>query len=173
MAFKNIDDISDKIRDLEGQQKITIEFVLDYDDGNSGNGRIFVINIGTSNPEIGICADEMGKFYFFWERGYCRTWYGATTRTIFHIVIDTTQGVENDRVKIYENGILAVIDSYDSNPVQNDTFNFGANASLYMFNRAGGGRAIDGIIFYAALYSSAFSQADVTNNHDILIEDDD
>ena len=98
----------------------------------------------------------------------------GTVRAVWHAVVDTTQATANDRIRIYKDGTLQS-PTVDANPAQNATLAMATSSRLFMFNRGSAtfARSMDGVLFYAALYSSAFSAANVTTNFDILTLDDD
>ena len=164
----------DKVYDnLHGAQKITIELVVDIDSGKVGGGRVFVLNRTTDSPLLGLVVDGT-DWRVYWEEYTRRSWTGSTSRQVIHIVYDTTLATANDRIKIYVNGSLITPD-YDSTPAQNDTLSIPAGTKLFMFNRGTTtfDRSVTGMIYYAAIYDGAFSAANVTNNYDILVLDDD
>lgn len=172
-----LNDTSDKVRDnLAGKQKITVETVVDVHSFSASTGRIFALNRDTDNAELGFVGNSATSWQFYWNRILQRTWDGTeNTRLVLHCVIDTTQGTENDRVKIYVNGTL-ISPTVNANPTLNGTLTIGTGTYLYMFNRGSTtwGRAFDGILYYAALYGNyAFTQTDVDTNYAVLAADDD
>jgi len=174
-ARKIIHDDSDKIRDnLHGAQKITMEVVADVDSFSGNVGRLFALNSGVNAPSLGL-AGNTAEFRFYWKESLVRSWLGSLSRTVFHIVIDTTQATPNDRIKIYEDG-EEITPDYDGNPGENESLVIGSGSYVYMLNRGvtTWARSVDGVLFYAALYADiAFSQAQVSNNYDVLTIDDD
>ena len=102
----------------------------------------------------------------------------GSSKMVIHIVYDTTQAILDDRVKIYKDGSLVQVNQY-LGLTQNMTFDLttaDTNPQVLIGNRENGGtwaRSFDGIIYYAALYDSALSQADIDTNYAILSVDDD
>ena len=180
-ATKAINDTSDKVRDnIHGAQKATLEVVVRADSFAAGGGRCFGINVGTTDGSF-MLRGKNGDIQFFAEFGagvnpkVYRTWTdGVGTRSVFHIVVDTTLATADDRIKIYRDGTL-ITPTVNDNPALNDIIELDAGATMFMFNRGTStfGRAMDGVLFYAALYSSAFTAGNVTTNFDILTSDDD
>ena len=177
-CIKSVSDASDILRDnLHGTQKATIEIVFDPDVFSAGGSRLLSVHpddSGTGN--FTLRATSLTVNQFAWENTIMRTWDPSTSaRQVVHIVVDTTLATANDRVKIYVNGTLQS-PTINSNPALNDTLTLAASSFLNLWCRgdfATPTRAPDGTLFYAAIYNSAFSQADVTTNFDILTADDD
>lgn len=177
-CIKSINDTSDILRDnLDGTQKATIETVFDPAVYSASGSRL--LNVNPDNASAGIFtfrATGLTVNQFSWEDTIRRTWDPLTSaRQVVHIVINTTLATADDRVKVFVNGsdIGATV---DSNMAQNDTLTLPASSLLNLWCRgdfATPSRAPEGILFYAAIYNTAFSQANVTNNFDILTVDDD
>jgi hypothetical protein len=168
---------ADKIDAMNGvATKVTIEIVADITSGSGSSGRIFAINAGSSSATIGILATGT-DIDIYWNESLMRYYTRTTGRMVTHIVIDTTLATANDRVKIYENGVLKTSGiTIDGNPTQNDTLSISDTSDeLWMFNRGASprDRSIDGILFYAALYDGAFTAQNCSDNYDVLIADDD
>lgn len=171
-ASKDISDTSDKIRDnIHGIQKATLEVVCRADSFHGGGGRLFGINAGTSNGQF-VLRGATSSFQFALQVGGTglvhRTWTdGIGVRSVFHIVVDTTQATADDRIKVYRNGVL-ISPTIDNNPTLDGTINLiTTNPNrLWMFNRgdAPRSRSTDGVLFYGAMYSVAFSPGEVLLN---------
>ncbi|KKK85923.1 hypothetical protein LCGC14_2768380 [marine sediment metagenome] len=180
-AVKDINDTSDKVRDnIHGAQKATLEAVVRADSFNAGGGRCFGINVGTTDGSF-MLRGATSSFQFAAEFGagvnpqVYRTWTdGIASRSVFHVVVDTTQATADDRIKVYRDGTL-ITPTVNDNPALNDTIELDAGSTMFMFNRGtvSFARSMDGVLFYAALYSSAFTSGNVTTNHNILTSDDD
>ena len=108
-AEGSINNTSDKLRDnILGAQKVTMELVVRIDDITSDGGRVFVINESTSNPTIGFAGTSSTDLSFYWGAVKVRSWDPGTVRTVWHAVVDTTQGTANDRVLIYKDGLATI-----------------------------------------------------------------
>lgn len=175
-AEKAINDTSDKVRDnLVGSKTATLEVVVRVDDFNVGTGRLFAINIDTDNARLGWLGESTTEFQVYMNGTLMRTIDPGTVTAVWHAVINTAEPTANDRIKVYKAGILQS-PTIDANPALNATISIGSGAKLFMFNRGdsvGRDRSMDGVLFYAALYSSALSAANVTTNDAILGADDD
>jgi hypothetical protein len=94
-------------------------------------------------------------------------------RTVLHLVLDTTQGNDEERVLLYVDGVEQ--QSAGSVPPARDeeiTF-LTLEPSHVLGNSPDGGRGILGTIFYAAMYSTALDAAEVAHNAALLRENDD
>lgn len=93
----------------------------------------------------------------------------TSQRLVVHLVLDTTQATEADRIKVYVNGVdqAANFILIGSIPL-NSTL---SSSNLALTAQEFG--AIAGTWFYGAVYNLAFNQANVTNNLNILTVDDD
>ncbi len=175
-ATKLISNGSDKVRDnLESTQKATFEIVARIDNFNSSTGRCFVINEDvTGDIVIGLGGTSGTTAKVYWDTVLMRTFDPGTARAVWHIVYDTTQATANDRVKVYKDGVLQS-PTVDANPALNATLTMATDSRMFMFNRGtvSFDSAMDGVIFYGAIYSVAMPQADITTNFDILTADDD
>ena len=176
-ARGDIDNTSDKVRDnIHGSKTCTVEIVARIDDFNSSTGRCYVINsAGTGNPVIGLAGTSGTNARVYFNQTLMRSFDPGTARAVWHIVYDTAQATANDRIKIYKDGTLQS-PTVDANPALDATLSLPSGSIMFMFNRGTStplDRSMDGVLFYAALYSSAFSQANVDTNEAILSSDDD
>lgn len=171
----------DKIdSNLIGSKVATLEIVFSLSAGTTNVGRLFVINgSGGENARFGIVCDNAAAadWQFFLNGSKMRdVAQSAGTRYVVHIVLDTNLATADDRIKIYVNGSLAS-PTVVSNPSQNSTLtDAGQDIFLNAFNRESSGswaRAVEGFLYYAALYSAAFSASRVSDHYDILTTDDD
>lgn len=172
-----IDDVSDKVRDaLEGIKTITVEIVARIDDFAAGMGRCFAINQRSAgNTRLGFAGNSATAMKVWWEGNSMRTIDPGTVRAVWHVVYDTAQATADDRVKLYKDGVLQS-PTIDANPSLDNSFAIDVNTAIVMLNRGLTGnreRSMDGVLFYAAIYSVAMPQADITTNFDILTADDD
>jgi hypothetical protein len=178
-VFAINDSSGDKFRDsVAGAQTLTLEVVCAIDAFTGTSSRAVAINDDNgSSPDFGFAGiNAASDWTLWWEGTQVRTFSAATgTRFVWHFVYDTTQGTANDRIKIYKDGSV-ITPTVDANPTQNDTLAFGNGRQFIIPNREDGaswGRATDGQIFYAALYTTAFSAQDCSDNYDVLTLDDD
>ena len=174
-AHGAINDTSDKIRDaLHGATQMTIEIVADLQGFGTNVSRIFGIFIvgGADIFSIeGQTSVNALRLYFNDSFATLASQTGGG-RKVYHYVVDTTQGTAADRRRFYVNGVQQTL-AGTTIGTQNTTLSIGSGAVLGMLGTGTGSRQLDGIVYYAAVYSGAFSSSDVTNNYDILTLDDD
>jgi len=171
---------SDKIDALDGvSTQLTIELVANITGATGSVGRVFGITESGGEGSFMICHD--GGTGTPGAEGYVR--FGDTDsrnfewtmaeRAVWHFVVDTTLATANDRIKIYKDGSLQT-PSYYNNPGQDSTLSIASSSFLCLGNRANDGdRGSQGQFFYAALYNTAFSAQDCSDNYDVLTADDD
>lgn len=174
-----INNASDKVRDnLHGTQTATIVVVLSATSISSSGGRIFGINDragnngrlmlrGTSLSDLGVMWNDV-----LWVHNISIT---SNTRTVFHIVIDTTEANVDDRIVVYKNG-TPFSASTDTPPNQNDTLSLPSDVDLSAFNRESSGnfdRSFTGILYGASLHDAAFTPEEVEEDYDAWVADDD
>ncbi len=93
-------------------------------------------------------------------------------RVVLHAVLDTTQANPDDRYHLYING--AHHPTLESNPPPQDlAIALGTGRELVLGNRTVGSRAMEGVLYYAAIYSSALSDEQVAQNAALLLINDD
>ncbi len=177
-AYKVVSNTSDAIRDLSGAstgtQKITVEFVADVDSCSSSNGRIFAINSGTQNPDLGVTCASTSDFRVYWNESVVETFSETSgARKYYAVVYDTTQATAADRIKVYVDGTLKA--DGGTPMAQNSRLNFGSLRELLFLNRGVGSwqRSITTKLYHAAILNTAFTQSQVTNNANVFATNDD
>src|SRR5690606_7765202 len=89
------------------------------------------------------------------------------TRSVVALVLDTTQPAEDDRARLYVDGVLQPLD-LSMQPLlplpANDTIVIGASDYVCVGNRFSGGRTLQGAIYYAAYYGAALTEAELRDN---------
>ncbi len=171
----------DKVYDgIHGSQTATVEIKIDADSLNTSTSRIFAINGRTGDaPQLGYTGSSTAVWTTYFNEILIQRFNLGAALSVFHLVIDTTLATANDRLLIYKDGVIQTPLSTPGTITQNATFDLttaGTNAQLIMLNRESSGsyaRSADGILYYAALYDSAFTQANVDTNEAILAVDDD
>lgn len=161
---------------LDGGQHYTLEVVVRGDAFPASNGRVIVVNEqNTSNPEIGIAGTSTTNWNFGWNESLFSIGNLGTAKQVIHVVVDSTLDgtAGNERIKVYQNGTLFTVGNA---PVGlNDTLVLGAPVDWIAFNRGNppDARSMDGVLFYAAIYTHSFTASEVAANDDILSVDDD
>ena len=169
---------SDKvITALSSSKLATLELVIDATGFSASGGRIFGITDRTGgNGSLILRASDTGSA---WQLAVNSTTYDVfnfaeTGRQVIHIVYDSAQAVAGDRLKYSVNG--GTLTNASGTIPLNTALTIDNTLDLIMFNRESGGfydRSMTGTIFYAALYSAAFTQGMVDQNYAVLTSDDD
>lgn len=170
---------SDKVTTaLSGSTTATLEYVIHADVYNSGGARIFGLHNNNTQAGLFLVQQDGTSSYLAindveWDLGF--VFVATGSRTILHVVIDTAQATNADRLRLYRNGSKLVAGTHYTTPTitQNTALNTSGSPHIVAMNRPNLERGTDGRLFYAALYSGALSDADVTNNYNILVLDDD
>lgn len=186
-AQGSIHNTSDKVRDnLHGAQKVTLEMVLDVTDADISEGFTFQIE-RNGGSRIGMrvrgsASSSPGTWRVYFNGALAQVYSAAdfglsAGRIVVHMVVDTIQATEADRIKVYKNGSFVAADSTGTMPAQNATLDFGGtNTRMNMLNNqfaTSSARPMQGVIYYGAFYAHAFTSSEVTTNYDILTADDD
>lgn len=155
----------------------TLEIVLNIASFSASGGRVFGINNRAGGNGGLLLAGTGGAAWQVRHNDQVRrTWDGTeNVRQVIHVVIDTNQVADSNKVRVYVDGSL-IATTEDSNPVTSENFTIADGADLIMFNRESGGsfdRSIVGTIYYAAIYSAAMSSVNITNNAGVLLTSDD
>jgi hypothetical protein len=160
---------------LNGSTTGTIEVVADVNDSHPSASRL--VHVGVDQTSF-FSLEVQTQTTLQWDlNGLNQTtiWqvdHDALNRAVFHLVFDSTQPNASDRAMLYVNGMPATVDM--ALPVLlNDTIQPPTDGVFAVGNREIGTRTIQGSIYYAAIYDSAFTPAEVAQNHQLLIVDDD
>lgn len=171
-----IDDSSDKVRDaIVGSKTCTLEVVVfSASDQNPDGARIFGINDNTTGVGNGpiFTSDHIdwGFRAFNLQADFFTATYDA--KIVLHAVLDSSQANADDRIKIYEDGV-EISSTTNSTITQDDVMALPANCTVTMLNRPSLNRAFKGTLYYAAMYSHAFTPSEVAHNAGILSVNDD
>lgn len=172
-----VNDTSDKIRDaLHNSMTATMEVVYDADAFGTNGSRIFTL-FGAADV-FGISGHPLAPVdhlrLFVNGTQVLQTLTGFSgSRIVLHLVLDTTQATDTNRVKLYVNGVLVTSFTATAYPALNAVLNLPAGTQLAVAGLGTGTRNIDGQVYYAALYDTALSAAEVANNYSVLTTDDD
>ncbi len=164
-----------KLATIDGQVSATIEAVIEVRSvingsrvvnfGQGSEGGLFTLRLQSeNNPRLWWNHETvMGS----WDRDL------QDIRAVVHVVYDSNQGDPDDRRRLYVDGQLVA-------PTGGDPPGMGAGIDLFLGdpefslgNRANGNRAMEGVLYYAALYTEALSQDEIYYNVAILELDDD
>lgn len=175
---ETINDTSDAFRDaIIGSTDCTLELVFDPDAFTINTSRVAAINdrVGSA-PRFGLAARDTNDYVIYFNGGASVSINPAiTTRMVMHIVLDTTNATQDNRIRYSING-GALTGGLSMALGDSSTISAGNGHDLIFLNRESSSsfdRSMDGILYYAAWYSSVFSAANITTNYDILTLDDD
>ena len=164
----------------------TIEVVMTIEDVLEpiyGLSRISYIGPGTGES-FSLYTPSLDEFRFRFNYvdsnngssvGFPSAGYNNLGRMALHLVLDTSAPVATERAKLYMNGILISTTTMDEAklPAMNETIDMPADQFYALGNTQNGGRSFQGTLYYAAMYSAALSEAEITTNASILLIDDD
>lgn len=161
--------------DLATSSRVTIEVVADIKGAGLAGSESRIAGMGGGNPDFALTAVDATDIRFFRPFGTVgATWVNGNTRArmILHLVFDSTQADAAQRIELYQNGIK-LVKTTSSPPGQNQTVGLGSNDQLVIGNRQTSDRSIAGTIFYVAFYNQALDSAEITNNAQRLLVNDD
>ncbi len=159
---------------LQGGTRITFELVADVDDVNPSSSRL--IHFGLDNDHtlsfetsritlLSITVNNEGIHDSLLD-------HAAYGRAVYHGVVDTTAADAAERAIFYVNGSrLQTI--YASGTAQDEPLDLQTMRHFVIGNRQIGGRSIAGMIYYAAIYNVALTPAQVLQNAQLLLVNDD
>jgi hypothetical protein len=186
-----------KLQGFDGGTTLTIEVVVDIDQATSdtfricnlGAGPYSAFALGADLPEVvrnvpvigpPINVELRGRFTTS-DYSYARfpVALGQIGRVVLHAVIDTTESVRTDRMRLYVNGTRIAVDELYSElgdglgPAQGEALFVEATETFSIGNRTLGGRSPEGTIYYTAIYDHALEQAQISHNALELLANDD
>ncbi len=159
-----------------GAQQATLEVVVDAQDVVNTGSRFMHIGVD-ENSDLSMVSGSLDRVELrtFGAVGVARWPHDlpGSGRVVLTIVVDTTQAEGSDRSRLYVDGIQ-VAPMGPVNISQNQTMSIEGGARFFLGNRGeSNDRSFQGILYYAALYSVALSEADVQTNAARLGRSDD
>lgn len=168
---------------LDGATRATIEVVVAIDGfvagsrishiGEAGDRGVFTLRLENDPvPSVRFVLNNDDTDQNVWNIDLA-----GRQRTVLHLVLDTTQGNEDDRVLLYVDGEEQP-SAGTARPDRDEAIDILSVAPYYVLGNSApgsedGGRGILGTIFYAAMYSTALGADEVAHNADILRASDD
>ncbi len=171
--------VTQKVIDgLDDSAVLTIELVASLDDASAGGGsdvvRLLevsdVVSVGASVIAgfIVIMNTSLGTFTMQWNRADVE----SLGRSVYHVVIDTTDGNGGQRVTLYVNG-ASLGPPGNQIPAQDALFDVDDAKELVLGNGLFDDLSFGGTLYYAALYDVALSLDEVQAHTELLVADDD
>jgi hypothetical protein len=181
-ASRAIDNTADTVRTaMVGATKASIAIVCNLRAGNDSGGRIAGINgRAGENGAFIIKAFDASQYIAINDTNYDNglTPMGAATNTgrgLLVFVFDSTQAVQNDRIKYSWNG--GTLTQWTNTVALNATIALPADQDLIVHNRENAGvwnRATDSTVHFFALWAGqALDQTQVNDLHTELATNDD
>lgn len=168
---------------LQGATGLSLLLSVDIDGGASNASRIFAIGTDSGDGDFAVVhrTDALG---IRWDQESGGSNSAANEvrfpslkglgETVVAVVIDSTQAVATERVKVWYNGIAqaptnSAVIAQNSALDQVNT----ANRSVSLGNRADGNRGINGRIFYAELSTGRLTDTEIADSHTLVLADND
>ncbi|MCX4246753.1 hypothetical protein [Paraliomyxa miuraensis] len=161
--------------ELGGASEITFELVISVQAVVSNTSRFLHIGTDDDNGDFVIGAHMMNVLQVRWDDGdIVRTFDTTLTgqRQVVHVVVDTTQVAEQDRIRAYIDGDALVTPDMEA-PVLGAGLPLKDTSSLVLGNRTDGQRSMRGTLLYAAIYLAVLELPDIQNNVEVLRGSDD
>lgn len=163
-----------KFDGLEGVTQLTFELVVRLDDAVGSDSRL--VHFGrTGSGTAALSSDNPDQLQFAWNDTIVRDWdyspFNDGVAHVVHVIVDTNAGNDGSRVRLLVDGselqpaILSEIDLGEPASVHPDAF--------FALGNRNQDRAMQGILFYAAIYGVAISDTTVASHVPLLTNDDD
>lgn len=162
-----------KVAALEGTYQLTIEAVVRVDDAIGSGSRI--VHIGRNNVSaVSLAATGPDELQARWNGVTVRNWdYSAYQGAshVLHLVIDTAAVNPASQFRLLADGVELNAVTVANLPAD-APLDYEENTILALGNRHQD-RTIRGVLFYAAIYDHAFSDATVIEHIEALQDSDD
>ncbi|MBW2456903.1 MAG: hypothetical protein JRI68_20480 [Deltaproteobacteria bacterium] len=161
---------------LGGAGTATMELVVEVVDNGGHEARLSHIGGGTEAGFFGLTWD--GTFVRYWMNGAydVGVWnWGLPQagRVVLHLVVNIQASASIDRVRLYSNGTPITPNTATIGPTPGTPFMAPSGKHYVLGNWEAGGMGFQGTLFYAAMYSSALNQNEVSQNAGELLVNDD
>jgi hypothetical protein len=159
---------------MHGRTNVTIEIVAAVSAVTSNDSRLFHIGTGSNAGDLSVRSNAIEEVELVVNDSDVATWpvnLAAVGRSVFHLVYDSTQPVEDDRARLYLNGTF-VLPSSTSPPQANDPILLSDVPYVALGNRDFDS-SIQGAVFYAAVYARPLTDDEILHNAGLLFADDD
>jgi len=159
---------------LNGAQHFTYELVVDIRDTMTGECRLISIGNGTGTYGTAalVTSDLVSlRLHIDTTNAYWNVAFGSG-RVVLHAVVDTSQVTSSERYRLYIDGVQAPRTG-GTPPAQGAGLALQAADFLAIGNIEGAGRSFGGEAYYAAIYSDALTDTEITTNAARLRANDD
>ena len=163
-----------KIQDLDGLTEATIEVVVLLESVTEQASRLSHIGAGSgSDFTLSSSADDQVEFRLTGSTpGVWSVPFSDGNPVVLTLLFDSEEGEGSDRVLLFVDGEPVAASEYQA-PPQGTTISLAPAGRYSIGNRGNGSRSIEGVLFYAAMYTVALDETQVAHNAEILLDDDD
>ncbi len=141
---------------LEGSTSLTFEVVFRLEDTVGQGSRIMHIGAGPAPGIATLSSTNPDLLQFSWNDGLVREWdYAdfAGVAHVLHVVVDTTAPSPESQVRLLVEGAELVPEITGTIPVGDQAAV--PEGTIFGLGNRDAARAIDGVLFYAAVYGEA------------------
>jgi hypothetical protein len=158
---------------LTGSMTATFEVVVAIDNLPSSVPSARLASLSNTLASVGDfdVVGRTGEISIGWNEGLAGMVSVPSGRSVLHVVVDTAAAMAVARRLVYVDGVP--VSGGSLTPAVNEVIESLEDAGFALGNRIDGGRSAAATLFYAALYSTAFTGAEVEHNVAILSLDDD
>lgn len=159
---------------LHGRTSVTIELVAAIDGVSSDDSRLFHVGTGSDPGDLTVRSGVIDTLELVVNGSDVADWnlnLSLLGRAVFHLVYDSSEPVEEDRARLYIDGMY-VMPSSSSPPAMNEPIELSKVPYVALGNRDAEG-SIQGAVFYAALYARTLGDDEIMHNATLLFADDD
>jgi hypothetical protein len=162
---------------LGGASALTVEMVLRLNGtATTGVGSpLYFLDSGpgTGSLDFALIATGLGQLGLFFEDSVAAaTWSSLTlsSRTVVHLVVDTSLASATDRARLFVDGNLATV---DAPPTLVQSATIGVATADLDIGGFDGATSLQGTIYYAAIYAAALTPTEISHNVTLLQASDD
>jgi hypothetical protein len=166
-----------KLDAIDGLTQATVEVVITLLAASDLGSRLFHVGDTSTESRFSLQARSTTELDFEW-RGSTQeigVWQVADLalagRSVVHFVLDTPNADNQERGRLYVDGVRQSATIVGTN--QNEAVTVGAGRYLVIGNRESGSRTARGTVHYAAIYTSTLTDAEIASNAVSLLTRDD
>jgi hypothetical protein len=159
---------------LAGSTKITFELVIHIEGATLDHSRLIHLGAMTDHGNLSLQIDALSNLHLHFETDLI-TWivpYTLYGRSVLHVVVDSADADPVARARCYLNASPCALVT-GTPATENAAITVDAGKFFEVGNREAVQRSIRGVIFYAAVYAAALSEAQVLHNTALLHANDD
>jgi hypothetical protein len=164
-----------KLVALQDASEATIEIVLEIADSTVNQSRLSHIGMSTESGVLTLTSPSPARLQFSINNSYGGVYqvdFPTVGRVVVHGVLASDEEDPEARARVYLNGSpLQRIGG--SLPDLGEVLDLGTGRHYVIGNREIGDRSILGAIYYAALYTTALTEEEVSDNAIVLLASDD